>query len=308
MGIALPNRGDPAIVSAMTEPTDSTAPRVAIVTGASSGIGEASARCLADAGYRVVLAARRADRLEQLAKEIEQAGGEALPVAVDLGDEAATHALVTRTLETWGRIDVLLNNAGFSPAAANEQIPRSELQRTFDVNLFSALQLAGEVTPVMRAQGGGRILNMGSLGGSVAAPLAIPYSATKAGMDAATRGLRLELAPFGIHVSLIVPGFVDTETFDNSRASSEHLRADTTNPYRKMMIDLDEFAAASTKNALPPEVIGRLVVEAATAKRPKPRYYAPFAARLQSGFLSLLPESWVHRLLLRIYKIEAKTR
>jgi len=276
---------------------------VAIVTGASSGIGEASALCLAEAGFRVALAARRSDLLDDLAKRIEQRGGEALPLATDLADEAATHALVARTLERFGRIDVLLNNAGFSPAAANEQISRSELRRTFDVNLLGALQLAGEVAPVMRAQGGGRILNMGSLAGSVAAPLAIPYAATKAGIDAATRGLRLELAPFGIHVALIVPGFVDTPTFDKSRAASEHLRADLGNPYLQLMIDLDEFAKANMKNALPPEAIGRVVVEAATARRPKARYYAPFSARLQNGFLGLLPDSLVHRILLKVYKI-----
>jgi NAD(P)-dependent dehydrogenase (short-subunit alcohol dehydrogenase family) len=276
---------------------------VAIVTGASSGIGEASARCLAEAGFRVVVAARRGDLLEALAKEIEQGGGEALPVALDLGDETATHALVQRTLDAYGRIDVLLNNAGFSPAAANEQIPRSELRRTFEVNLFAALQLAAEVAPVMRAQGGGRILNMGSMAGSVAAPLAVPYAATKAAMDAATRGLRLELAPFGIHVVLIVPGFVDTPTFDNSRAASEHLRADEGNPYLKLMFDLDDFAQANMKKALPPEAVGRVVVQAATAARPKLRYYAPFSAHLQNTFLGLLPERWVHRLLLRIYKI-----
>ncbi len=294
------------IVSPMTRRPDTETAPVAIVTGASSGIGEASARCLAQAGFRVALAARRAERLEQLAKDIEQSGGTALPVAVDLADEGATQALTRKALESFGRIDVLLNNAGYSPAAANEQIPRSELRRTFEVNLFSALQLAGEVAPVMRAQGGGRILNMGSLGGSVAAPLAIAYASTKAGMDAATRGLRLELAPFGIHVALIVPGFVDTETFDNSRAASVHLREDAANPYLKMMIDLDEFAATQTKNALPPEVIGRVVVRAATERRPRMRYYAPFSGRLQDGFLGLLPESWVHRLLLRIYKIEAR--
>jgi NAD(P)-dependent dehydrogenase (short-subunit alcohol dehydrogenase family) len=276
---------------------------VAIVTGASSGIGEASALCLAAAGFRVVVAARRGDLLEVLAKRIEAAGGEALPVAVDLAEESATHQLVQRTLDRFGRIDVLLNNAGFSPAAANEQISRTELRRTFDVNLLGALQLAGEVAPVMRAQGGGRILNMGSLAGSVAAPLAIPYAATKAGLDAATRGLRLELAPFGIHVALIVPGFVDTPTFDNSRVASQHLRDDRSNPYLQLMIDLDEFAKANMKNALAPEVIGRVVVEAATARRPKARYYAPFSARLQNAFLGMLPDSLVHRILLKVYKI-----
>lgn len=276
---------------------------VAIVTGASSGIGEASALCLAAAGFRVVVAARRGDLLDALARRIEAAGGEALPVAVDLADEAATHALVQRTLDRFGRIDVLLNNAGYSPAAANEQISRTELRRTFDVNLLAALQLAGEVAKVMRAQGSGRILNMGSLAGSVAAPLAIPYAATKAGLDAATRGLRLELAPFGIHVALIVPGFVDTPTFDNSRAASQHLRADLDNPYLQLMIDLDEFARVNMKNALAPEVIGRVVVEAATSRRPKARYYAPFSALLQNGFLGMLPDSLVHWILLKVYKI-----
>lgn len=292
----------------MTESSSERDRPVAIVTGASSGIGEAAARCLAGAGFRVTIAARRGELLERLAKEIEQEGGEALPVALDLADEAATHDLVDRTLAAFGRIDVLLNNAGFSPAAANEQIGRSELRRTFEVNLFSALQLAAAVAPVMREQGGGRILNMGSLAGTVAAPLAIPYAATKAGLDAATRGLRLELAPFGIHVSLIVPGFVDTPTFDNSRAASEHLRADPHNPYRKLMFDLDDFAKANMKKALPAAAIGRVVVEAATARKPKLRYYAPLSARLQNTFLGLLPESVVHRILLRVYKIRGGVR
>ncbi|MCH2187840.1 SDR family oxidoreductase [Myxococcota bacterium] len=279
---------------------------VAIVTGASSGIGEASARALAAAGFGVVLAARRADRLKALAEEIESKGGQALAVPADLAEEAATHGLVDQAMDRFGRVDVLLNNAGYSPAAANEQISRSALRHTFEVNLFSALQLAAEVSPIMRAQGSGRILNMGSLGGSVAAPLAIPYAGTKAGMEAVTRGLRLELAPFGIHVSLIVPGFIDTETFDNSRASSVHLREDSNNPYQQIMIDLDEFAAKQTQNALPPEAVGQVVVRAATETKPKMSYYAPASARFQSGFMGMLPEAWVHKILLRLYKLKSK--
>ena len=153
--------------------------KVAIVTGASSGIGEASARCLARAGFRVVIAARRAERLEHIAKEISQGGGVALPVATDLVDEAARSTLVRRSVDAFGRIDVLVNNAGFSPAAALEQLPMEELLRTFQVNLFAGLQLIGEVTPIMREQGGGRIVNMSSLAGSVPAPLAVAYAATK---------------------------------------------------------------------------------------------------------------------------------
>ena len=279
--------------------------RVAIVTGASSGIGEASARALATAGFRVAVAARRAERLEELAKGIGETGGEALAVPVDLADEDATRRLVRRTLDAFGRIDVVLNNAGFSPAAALEQLPRSEVRRTFEVNLLAGLQLIGEVTPVMRAQGGGRILNMSSLASRVPAPLAVAYSATKAGIEAATGCLRLELSSWNIELALIVPGFVDTPTFDNSRAMGAALRADPQNPYRQLMFDLDAFAKSQLDGALAPEDVATVVVKAATDRRLRARYYAPRSARLQSGLLGALPASWLDRILLRLYKVPA---
>ncbi len=279
------------------------ADRVAIVTGASSGIGEACARRLARNGFRVVLAARRGERLERIAKEIAQQGGDALPVSTDLGETDATDNLVDETLAAYGRIDLLLNNAGYSPAAAIEQFSRDELRQTFDVNLLSGLHLIGRVIPVMLEQGSGRILNMGSLGGSVPAPLAIAYASTKAGIAAATRGLRLELAPWNIHVALIVPGFVRTEVFDKARAMGEALRGDPANPYRKMMFDLDDFAQANLKKALEPDDVATVVLRAATEARPRSRYYAPFSARLQASFLAALPEPWVERILRRVYKI-----
>ena len=277
--------------------------RVALVTGASSGIGEASARCLARAGFQVVLAARRAERLEALSKSLAREGRVALPVPTDLGDENATRRLVERTLEAFGRIDVLVNNAGFSPAAALEQLPRAEVRRTFEVNLLAGLQLVGQVTPVMREQGGGRILNMGSLAGRVPAPLAVAYSATKAGLEAATDCLRLELAPWKIQLALIIPGFVDTPTFDNSREMGQALRSDPENPYRQLMHDLDDFVKKQLERALRPEDVGRVVVKAATAVQPRARYYVPFSGRLQSGLLRALPERLSDRLLLRLYKV-----
>ncbi|HXK23445.1 MAG TPA: SDR family NAD(P)-dependent oxidoreductase [Myxococcota bacterium] len=282
-----------------TQPTS----RVALVTGASSGIGEASARALGRAGFRVVLTARRGERLEQVVKQIEAGGGEALPIATDLADAEATSQMLRGALEAFGRIDVLVNNAGFSPGAALEQFSRSEVAHIFDVNLFAAMQLAGEVAPIMRAQGGGRIINVGSMGGCVPAPLALPYGASKAALDMATRGLRLELAPWRIYVSLVVLGFVDTAVFDNARAGSEHLRNDPDNPYRKLFFDLDAFVQKSLEKALEPDDVAALILRVATAVRPKPRYYAPLSARLQTGFLNLLPERWLDRLLLRVYKI-----
>jgi short-subunit dehydrogenase len=289
----------------MTTLDFSTNERVAIVTGASSGIGEASARSLAARGFRVAMAARRGDRLQSIAKEIGEAGGIALPIAVDLAEEHGTSKLLQRTLDEWGRVDVLVNNAGYSPPGAIEHVSREAMRHAFEVNLFAPLQLIREVSPLMRSQGGGRILNIGSIGGSVAAPLAIPYAATKAGLDAATRGLRLELAPWNIRLSLIVPGFVDTAVFENTKVAATDLRADANNPYRQLFFDLEAFADANLEKALPPSAIGEVVSLAATAKRPRLRYYAPLSARLQSGFMGLLPEPWVDGILKRIYKIPA---
>lgn len=278
-------------------------PKVAIVTGASSGIGEASAVCLARAGFHVVLAARRGERLELLSKQIAAKGGQALPVATDLSDEDATHRLLARTLDSYGCVDVLVNNAGFSLAAAIEQLSRGELRSIFEVNVLAGLQLIGEVTPVMREQGGGRIINMGSLAASVPAPLAVPYAATKGAIESASDCLRLELAPWGIDVTLIVPGFVDTPTFENARELGATLRNDPANPYRQLMIDLDDFATAQLKRALRPEDVGRVVVEAATAKRPQARYHVPFSARLQRGALGGMPIRLRDRILQRVYKM-----
>ncbi len=289
----------------MPKPTRVAEDRVALVTGASSGIGESSARRLAGLGFRVVLAARRAERLEAIAKQIAREGGQALPVATDLADADATSALVAQALDRYGRVDVLVNNAGFSPAAALEHVGREELRHIFDVNLLSALQLMSEIAPVMRAQGGGRIVNVGSLGGTVAAPLAIAYAATKAGLDAANRGLRLELAPWKIELSFVIPGFVDTEVFENARRGSQHHRDDPKNPYRKMFFDIDDFANKYLEKALSPDAVADVVALAATARRPRRRYYAPASAALQSGVFSLLPETLLDRILLKLYKIDA---
>jgi NADP-dependent 3-hydroxy acid dehydrogenase YdfG len=288
----------------MATPTRVPKDRVAVITGASSGIGEASAHRLAGLGFRVVLAARRAERLEAVAKQIAAAGGQALVAVTDLADAEATSALVARTVDRYGRVDVLVNNAGFSPGAALEHVPRDEIQHIFDVNLFSALQLVGEVAPLMRAQGGGRIINLGSLGGRVAAPLAIPYAATKAGLEAANRGLRLELAPWKIKLSLVIPGFVDTAVFENARRGSQHHRNNPDNPYRKMFFDLDNFAKKKLENAISPDAVAEVVALAATVRRPRRTYYTPVSVGLQSGFLSLLPAALLDRILLGLYKIE----
>lgn len=287
----------------MPKPATPSGHRTAIVTGASSGIGEATSRRLASAGFEVVLIARRGDRLETIAKEIETAGGRAIAIVADLADADETSSAFARAVESLGHVDVLVNNAGFSPGAAIEQMSRDEIRNIFDVNLFSALQLIGEVTPLMRQRRSGRIINVGSLAGSIPAPLAIPYAASKVALHASSDALRLELAPWNIHVSLIIPGFVDTAVFDNARDGAQHLRNDPENPYRETMFKLDELAKKNLESPLSPDDLAKIILHAATAERPKERYYAPLSALLQSVFLGLLPARWLDWVLMRVYGV-----
>jgi NAD(P)-dependent dehydrogenase (short-subunit alcohol dehydrogenase family) len=275
---------------------------VAIVTGASSGIGEATAHCLAKAGYAVVVAARRADLLDRLVEEIRAKGGTALSVPTDLSDAEQTSELVQTALDSFGRVDVLVNNAGYGPPYALEQMDRDAMRHVFDVNLLSGMQLIAELTPSMREQGGGRIINISSLARYVGAPLASAYAATKGGMEALTACMRLELSPWNIKLSVIVPGFVDTPTFDKSRAAGQHLRDDSANPYRQLTEDLDAFATEQLKSAVSPEEVGKAVVRAATAPSPKTRYFVPKSARTAARMFSALPDLVADRLLLRMYK------
>ena len=277
--------------------------RVAIVTGASSGIGEASARSLAARGFKVLLAARRLEAMERIAKEIEASGGHALPVATDLGDEEQTRALAQRALDTYGRVDVLLNNAGYAPAGALEDVPRDEIRRVFEVNLFGGLQLAGELAPIMRDQGGGRIINMSSIAARVPAPLAVLYGATKGAIESATNSLRIEVSPWKIHCSLVIPGFVATDTFDNTREWSEPFREDPSNPYQKLFLDMDDFATGQLRSAITPHDVGEVVALAATARRPRERYYVPLSSRIQGSALSMLPDRVSDFVLRRVYGV-----
>jgi NAD(P)-dependent dehydrogenase (short-subunit alcohol dehydrogenase family) len=275
---------------------------VAIVTGASSGIGEATAHCLAKAGYAVVVAARRAELLDRLVAEIHAQGGTALSVPTDLSDTEQTSALVQTALDSFGRVDVLVNNAGYSPPFALEQMDRDAMRHVFDVNLLSGMQLIAELTPTMRERGGGRIINISSLSRYVGAPMVAAYAATKGGMEAMTACMRLELSPWNIKLIVIVPGFVDTPILETSQAAGQHLNSDPSNPYLKPAAGLEAFAKEQLKSAISSEEVGNAVVQAATAKSPKTRYFVPKGARTAARMFGALPDQTADRLLLKMYK------
>jgi len=277
-------------------------PKVAIVTGASSGIGEATARRFAEEGHAVVLAARRRDLLDRVVADITRDGGRALAVPTDLSDAAATSALVRSAIDSYDRVDVLVNNAGYGPPYALEQLDRDRLRHVFDVNLLAAMQLIGELTPIMRKQGGGRVVSVSSLSRYVGAPFASSYAATKGGMEAMNACARLELAPWNIQLSVVVPGFVDTPAFETSREAGKHLREDPDNPYRELMDNLDEFAQKQLESAIAPEEVAEVIWKAATVPNPKPRYFAPPSAGTAARMFAMMPTNLAERILRGMYK------
>jgi short-subunit dehydrogenase len=188
--------------------------KVVIVTGASSGIGEATARQFGREGAKVALAARRVERLETLAKEIQtmNTGAEALVVQADLSKLEDIQSLIKQTLDRFGHIDVLVNNAGFGRLDWLENLdPVKDIQAQFDVNVLGVIQTTRQALPVMIKQRSGHIINMCSMAGLVATPTYTIYAACKHAVHGFSEALRREVKPWGIDVSMIYPGGVATE-------------------------------------------------------------------------------------------------
>ena len=185
--------------------------RVAAVTGASSGIGEATALALARAGVAVALTARREDRLRELAERIEEEGGRAHAHPADLGDERQARGFVEATYEHLGRLDVLVNNAGLMLLGPIEGADTEGWRRMVEVNCLGLLYCTHAALPIMREQGSGHIVNLSSVAGRFARTGAGVYNLTKFGVNAFSESLRQELVPHRIRVTVVEPGFVDTE-------------------------------------------------------------------------------------------------
>jgi hypothetical protein len=185
--------------------------RVVIITGASSGIGAATALCLASAGLRVMLAARRLDRLEQLRAEIDEAGGMAVAIQTDVTDRASIIRLVDLTLKEFGRVDVLVNNAGVGRMGWLEQIDPADVRLSYATNVLGTIDLTQAVLPIMIAQRRGHIINVNSVAGKIATPTYSIYASTKFAIDGFAQSLRREVSMWGIHVSMLHLGSVATE-------------------------------------------------------------------------------------------------
>ena len=237
--------------------------RVALVTGGSSGIGEATALALREAGLEVYAVARRVDRMAGL----EAAGVHAF--AMDVTDDASMVAGIDRIIRERGRIDVLINNAGYGSFGAVKDVPIDEARRQFEVNLFGLARLTQLVTPYMRSQKSGTIINISSVGGVIYEPFGAWYHATKFAVEGLSDSLRVELRPFGIHLVIVRPVGVVTEWNTISRDSL--LEISKGGAYEKYAVRAVRALKAADNKLLSSsaEMIAKTIVKAATAKQPQ---------------------------------------
>jgi NAD(P)-dependent dehydrogenase (short-subunit alcohol dehydrogenase family) len=272
--------------------------QIVVITGASAGIGEATARRLVRGGASVVVSARRRDRLEALARELDPSGARVLAVAGDITSDADRRALVAAALAKFGRIDALVNNAGYGTRGPVEIVPVDLIRKNFETNVFSLVALTQLVTPAMRERGSGCIVNIGSVAGKIARPLSSVYDATKHALEALTDGLRGELQPFGVRVTLIRPGFILTEFVEAANAASAEV-VPNAGPYARFYQGYSSNTQKMRRIAGVPDDIARLVEKALGSDNPPPRYSGPFHAKILLLLKWLLPDrviGWIVRL------------
>ena len=269
--------------------------KVVLVTGASSGIGKETAKLLVQNGFTVYGAARRVEKMVEL-----QASGVKL-LAMDVTSEESMISGVQEILKTEGRIDVLINNAGYGSYGALEDVPLSEARYQFEVNIFGLAQLTKLVLPTMREQHSGKIINISSIGGSIGEPHGAWYHATKFAVEGLSDSLRMELKQFGIDVVVVKPGAIITEwnaiARENMRnVSGNTVYGDLVNKHIKM------FERADGKLGSHPVVIAKVILKAALARKPKTRYAAGSGAKPILFLRSILSDRMFDRFMLTLMR------
>jgi len=247
--------------------------KVAIITGASSGIGESAAVLLHNNGFKVYGAARRVEKM----KSIEDIGISV--IALDITNDESISDCVNTILEKEGRIDVLVNNAGYGSYGAIEDVPMEEARRQFDVNIFGLARLTQLVLPKMRENRFGKIVNISSMGGKVYTPFGGWYHATKHALEGWSDCLRIEVKPFGIDVVVVEPGGIKTPW---GQIAADNLKKTSGNgAYSEKANKAAESTAKtySSNQLTKPEVIGKIILKAVTTRKPKTRYAKGFMAK-----------------------------
>jgi NAD(P)-dependent dehydrogenase (short-subunit alcohol dehydrogenase family) len=266
---------------------------VVLITGCSTGIGHDLAQRLARSGYTVVATARKAETLADL--------DVALKLALDVTQPESIRQAVECVLQRFGRIDVLVNNAGYAVRGAVEEVPAEQAQQMFDANVFGVMRMIQAVVPHMRRQKTGRIIS--SVVGKLVTPANGTYSASKFALEALSSALRLELAPFGIQVVLVEPGSIKTQFHSTVEANAQEIFSNSSSPYQPLYQQYQKVTADMRRQEPGPEAVSWVVQQAMQTSRPKARYLAgfPFSGRLVLHLGDLV---W-DRVVRQMFKIQA---
>lgn len=279
--------------------------KVAFVTGASGGIGLETAVSLLDAGFTVYGAARHVEKMNPLVEK----GGYAL--FLDLTDAQSIVACVDKIVANEGQIDLLVNNAGFGLGGAIEDVPLDEAKREFEVNVFTLARLCQLVMPVMRKNGGGKIINISSMAGRFSSPFTGWYHASKYSVEALSDALRLEVKPFKIKVVLIEPGLIQTDWGKIHAGNIRKFSDEASKPYTE---DCEAAAGFYEKyygnKALcsSPDVVAQAIVKAALKKNPRARYAVGKYAKLFIFLKNVLPDALFDKLETLVFGIGGTTQ
>ena len=256
--------------------------KIALVTGASSGIGAATARRMHAAGCLVYAGARRVERMQQL----DQAGIRVRPL--DVTNDSSMTGVIDEIIADNGRVDVLVNNAGYGSYGSVEDVPLAEARYQLEVNLVGMARLTQLVLPHMRAAGTGKIVNVSSMGGHFGEPLGAWYHASKFAVEGFSDSLRLELHEFGIDVIVIEPGAIRTEWGGGAVESAERYSGNSV--YGPQVRAMRALYSHAERRGSQPEIVADVILKAITADRPRARYAVPFTAKAIIAAMNLVPD------------------
>lgn len=264
--------------------------KVAIITGASSGMGKSTAFNLHEKGYKVYGMARRTEKMSDL----KEKGMEV--VSLDLTKDESIVEAVNTVIEKEGRIDVLINNAGYGSYGAVEEVPIEEAKRQFEVNIFGLARITQLVLPTMRKQKSGRIVNISSMGGKMYTPFGAWYHATKYALEGWSDCLRIEVQQFGIDVAIVEPGGIQTEWGDIAMKNLDKVSGN--GPYANMVKKVIDSSDKNNDKLTPVDVLGREIAKAASEAKPKTRYLKGYLAKPLVGMRKWLGDSLFDKILL----------
>lgn len=274
------------------------ADKTALVTGASSGFGLRISIALALRGYRVMAAMRDLGRGDELLREAERAGVASRldPVRLDVTDAESIEAAMAHAARRYGRLDVLVNNAGFAVGGFAEEVPMDDWRAQMETNFFGVVAMCRAAIPLMRKQGGGTIIQLSSVSGRIAFPGYGAYAASKFAVEGFSESLRHELAPHGIRVVLVEPGAYRTAIWDKGFSG---IRSRPDSPYRKMLEAVLEYSRRAAATSKDPREVAELVARLAESRAPRLRYAVGRGTKLTLFGKAALPWRWFEAIIQR---------